>query len=77
MGDSKYKDSTLQIQAERTQIQWRRPSLGCCFDVENNIMACRIWNDKFWLVGDKAIILIGFPLLYMYSWCQSSAVDAN
>ena len=46
-------------------------------DEDYNIMACRICIKKFWLVGNKAIILIGFPLLYMYSWCQSSAVDAN
>ena len=77
MGDSKYKDSTLHFQAERTQIQWRRPSLGCCFHVGNNIMACRICINRFWLVDDKVIILIGFPLLHMYSWCQSSAKDCT
>ena len=37
MWDSKCKDSILHIEAKRTQIQWRRPSLGCCFH-ENNIM---------------------------------------
>ena len=62
MGDSKYKDSTLHIHAERTQIQWRWPSLGCCFHEDYNIMAFRICMIRFWLVGGKAIILIGFPL---------------
>ena len=75
--DSKYKDSTLHIQAERTQIQWMRPSLDCCFHGDYNIMAFRICINRFWLVGGKAIILIGFPLLHVYSWCQSSAVVAN
>ena len=55
MGVSKYKDSTLHIQAERTQIQRRRPSLGCCFHEDYNLMAFRICIDMFWL------ILIGFP----------------
>ena len=77
MGDSKYKDSTLHIQAERAQIQWRRPSLGCCFHEDYNIMAFRICINRFWLVCGQAIILIGFPLLHMYSWCQSSAMDTN
>ena len=78
MGDSKYKDHNLHNLAERTQIQWRRwPSLGCCFHEDYNIMAFRIFINRFWLGGDKAIILTGFPLLHMYSWCQSSAVDAN
>ena len=77
IGDSKYKDSSLHIQAERTQIQWRRPSLGCCYHEDYNIMAFRICIKKFWLVGGKAIILIGFPLLHMYSWCQSSTVEFN
>ena len=39
--------------------------------------AWEIANTRFWLVGSKAIILIGFPLLYMFSYFQSSAVDAN
>ena len=68
---------TLHIQAKWTQIQRRRPSLGCCFQENCNIMAFRICINMFWLVGDEAIILVGFPLLHMYSWCQSSAVDAN
>ena len=42
-----------------------------------NRIACMICLNRLWLVGDKAIILIGFPLLCMYSWCQSSAVDAS
>ena len=62
MGDSKYKHSTLHIHAERTQIQWRWPSLGCCFHEDYNVMAFRICMNRFWLVGGKAIILIGFPL---------------
>ena len=77
MGESKYKDPDLHNQAERPQIQWRRPSLGCCFHEDYNIMAFRIFINRFWLVGGKAFVLIGFPLLHMYSWCQSSAVDAN
>ena len=77
MGDSKYKDSTIHIQAKRTQIQWRRPSLGCCFNEDYNIMAFRICINRFWLGDGKAIILVGFPRLHMYSWCQSSAVDGN
>ena len=77
MGDSKYTDSTLHIQAEQTQIQWRRPLLGCCFHEDYNIMASRISINRFWLVGSKAIILIGFPRLHMYSRCQSSSVDAD
>ena len=77
MGDSKYTDSTLHIQAEQTQIQWRRPLLGCCFHEDYNIMAFRISINKFWLVGSKAIILIAFPCLHMYSRCQSSSEDAN
>ena len=77
MRDSKYKDSTLHIQAERTQIQWRRPLLGCCFHEDYNIMAFRICINRFWLVGGRVIILIDYPLLHMYSWCQSCAVDAN
>ena len=72
MGDSKYKESTLHSQARRTQIQWRRPSEwglqhNGLQDMHKQILTC--WY--------KAIILIGFPLLHMYSWCQSSAVDAN
>ena len=66
MGDSKYKNFTLHIQAERTQIQWRQPSLGFCFHEDYNIMAFRICINRFWLVSGKAIILIGFPLLQMY-----------
>ena len=62
MGDSKYKDSTLHIQARRTQIQWWRPLLGCCFHEDYNIMTFRICINRFSLVGDKAIILIGFSL---------------
>ena len=65
IGDSKYKDSTLHIQAERTQIPWRWPSLGCCFHEDYNIMACRICINRFRLVGDKAIIPVGFPI---YTW---------
>ena len=38
MRDSKYKDSTLHIQAEWTQIQWRRPALVCCFHEDYHIM---------------------------------------
>ena len=72
MGDSKYNDSTLHIQAERRQIQWRRPSLDCCFHEDYNIMAFRMCINRFWLIGGTAITLIGFPLLHMYSWCQSS-----
>ena len=60
MGDSKCKDSTLHIQAEQTQIQWKQPLLVCCFYVVYNIMARRICINKFWLAGGKAIILIGF-----------------
>ena len=74
---SKYKDPTLHIQAERTQIQWRQPSLGCCFHEDYNIMAFRICIHRFCLVGDKAVIPIVSPLLHMDNWCQSSAVDAN
>ena len=77
MGDRKYKDSTLHIQAERTQIHWKRPSLYCCFHEDNNIMAFTICIKRSWLVGGKAIILTRVPLLHMYSWCQSSVVDAN
>ena len=77
MGDSKYNDSTLHIQAEWTQIPWRRPSLGCCIHEDYNIMAFRICINRFWLVSGKVMILIGFPLLHMYIWCQSSAVDTN
>ena len=77
MGVSKYTDSTLHIQAKRTQIQWRRPTLGCCFHEDYNLIAFRICINRFWLVGGKAIILIGFPLLHNHSWCQSSAMDAN
>ena len=54
-----------------------RSSGGGPANEDYNIMACRICINRFWLVGSKAIILIGFPLLYMYGWCQSSAVDAN
>ena len=61
IGGSKNKDSTLHFQAERTQIQWRWPSLGCCFHEDCNIMAFRICINRFWLVGGKAIILIDFP----------------
>ena len=61
MGDSKYKDSTLHIQAEQTQIQWKLPLLVCCFHEDSNIMACRVCINRFWLAGGKAIILISFP----------------
>ena len=61
MRDSKYKDSTLHIQADRTQIQLRQPSLGCCFHEDCNIMAFRICINMFWLIGGKAITLISFP----------------
>ena len=54
-----------------------RSSGGGPVNEDYNIMACRICINRFCLVGSKAIILIGFPLLYMYNWCQSSAVDAN
>ena len=72
MVDSKCKDSTLHIQAEQTQIQWKQLLLVCCFHDVYNLMARRIcicwWQSHYpnW-----------FPLLYMYSWCQSSAADAN
>ena len=61
MGDSKCKASTLLIQAEQTQIQWRQLLLVCCFHDVYNIMARRICINRFWLVGGKGIILIGFP----------------
>ena len=66
MRHSKYKDSTLHIQAEWTQIQWRRPSLVCCFHEDYHKMTCW-WQSHYpnW-----------FPLSHMYSWCQTSAVDA-
>ena len=54
-----------------------RSSGGSPANEDYNIMARRICINRFWLVGNKAIILIDFPLLYMYRWCQSSAVDAN
>ena len=54
-----------------------RSSGGGPANEDYNIMSCRICINRFWLVGNKAIILVGFPLLYMYSWCQSLAVDAN
>ena len=60
MGDSKCKDSTLHIQAEQTQIQWKQPLPVCCFHDVYNIMARRICINRFWLAGGKAIILIGF-----------------
>ena len=60
MGVSKNKDSTLHIQAERTQIQLRQPSLSCCFHEDCNIMAFRICINRFCRVGGKAIILIDF-----------------
>ena len=77
MRDSKYKDSIVYIQAERKPIWWRRPSLSCCFHEDYNIMVCRICINRLWLVGGKTIILIGFPLLHMYIWCQSTVVDTN
>ena len=58
MGDSKCKDSTLHIQAEQTQIQWKQPLLVCCFHDDYNIMARRICINRFWLAGGKAIILL-------------------
>ena len=60
MRHSKYKDSTLHIQAEWTQIQWRRPSLVCCFHEDYHKMTCW-WQSHYpnW-----------FPLSHMYSWCQ-------
>ena len=62
MGDSKCKAfSTLHIQAEQTQIQWKQPLLVCCFHDVYNIMARRICVSRFWLAGGKAVILIGFP----------------
>ena len=61
MGDSKCKASTLHIQAEQTQIQWKQPLLVCCFHDVYNIMARKICINRFWLAGGKAIILIGFP----------------
>ena len=54
-----------------------RSSGGGPANEDYNIMVCRICINRFWLVGSKATILNGFPLLYMYSWCQSSTVDAN
>ena len=60
MGDSKCKDSTLHIQAEQTQIQWKQSLLVCCFHDVYNTMARRICITRFWLAGGKAIILIGF-----------------
>ena len=61
MGDSKCKASTLHIQAEQTQIQWKQPLLVCCFHDVYNIMDRRICINRFWLASGKAIILIGFP----------------
>ena len=61
MGDSKCKDSTLHIQAEQTQIQWKQPFLVSCFHDIYKIMARRICINRFWLAGGEAIILIGFP----------------
>ena len=72
MADSKCKDSTLHIQAEQKQMQWKQPLLVCCFHDVYNTMARRIW-----LAGGKGHCPNWFPLLHMYSWCQSSAVDAN
>ena len=60
MGNSKCKDSTLHIQAEPTQIQWKQPLLVCCFHDVYNIMARRICINRFWLAGGTAIIPIGF-----------------
>ena len=60
MGDSKCKDSTLHIQAEQTQIQWKQPLFVCCFHDVYNLMDRRICIYRFWLAGGKAIILIGF-----------------
>ena len=60
MGDSKCNDSTLHIQAEQTQIQWKQPLLVCCFHDVHNIVARRICINRFWPAGGKAIILIGF-----------------
>ena len=54
-----------------------RSSGGGPANEDYNIMVCRICINRFWLVGSKATILNGFPLLYMYSWCQSSTMDAN
>ena len=70
MGDSKYKDSTLHIQAERAQIQWRRPLLGCCFHEDYNIMAFRICINRFWLVCGK-------PLSWLVSPFYTCIVGAN
>ena len=73
----------VQIKSEQqNQIKYKYLSctawsLGCCFHEDYNIMAFKICINRFWLVGGKAFILIGFPLLHMYNWCQSSAVDAN
>ena len=61
MGDSKCKASTLHIQAEQTQIQWKQPLLVCCFHDVYNIIVRRICKNRFWLAGGKAFILIGFP----------------
>ena len=47
MGDSKCKDSTLHIQAEQTQIQWKQPFLVCCLNDVYNIMARRICVNRF------------------------------
>ena len=46
MGDSKCKASTLHIQAEQTQIQWKQPLLVCCFHDVYNIMARRICINR-------------------------------
>ena len=60
MGDSKCKDSTLHIQAQQTQIQWKQPLLVCCFHDVYNIVARRTCINRFRPAGGKAIILIGF-----------------
>ena len=77
MGESTCKDSTLHIQAEQSQIQWRRHLLVCFFHEDDNIMACRICIGRFWHFGGKSIILSGFPLLHVYSCCQASAMPIN
>ena len=43
-----------------------RSSGGGPANEDYNIMACRICINRFWLVGSKAIILNGFPLIYIY-----------
>ena len=58
MGDSKYKDSTLHIKAEGTQITVEAAFAGLLLSwgLQHN----GICINRFWLVGGKAIILIGF-----------------